>query len=303
MGRIGLVLFLGQAIACSGDMLDGAGSPADVGADAPIEDAAMDIAQDADPSPDTPEDAADDVATDAQEDAAGDAAPDVGGNDADDADEDSGEPDAGADAEPDAEPEGCDGPEDCMGDLGCRGVQGCAEVWACEEVEICTSRSPEAVYCGCNGRTFSLPIACPVPRKWAYRFEMSSPPVGVQCDPGREGPIRFDLVVTGSGFERHSGSNAYLRLQDTVLAVVAIEEVVPIRDGQFEVVWEDIFNTDYFSYFLEMYIDTNGNRTCDPGTDPVWTAFANNTFDFERQRVDVALSPDSDETPELCELW
>ncbi len=207
-----------------------------------------------------------------------------------------------ADAEePDVRPTGCSGPESCEEGEVCSGELGCGMPWACL-ARTCDADDPAVLLCSCEGRTFRAQLSC-VGRPAAYVIEQVSPvPEDVMCDPDVEGPVYFDVVITGEGFAEFEGLDVHLRVQDTFRGEVAAFGTVTVVNGGFGVRFDDVFDPDLFGVILEYYVDANGNGSCDPDTDTSYSAFVNNSFDWEGQEAPVTITPEG-EAPELCEIW
>jgi hypothetical protein len=291
------VLLLSAALsmsACSDDSPAPAGGTPDSG-----QDSSNDTAQggDGDVAPDLPGDtsdpdgAVDDVADDAPRDDAADAPVD-----ATDVSEDA--PDTG---EPDVPAVGCTGPDSCQDGEVCSGALGCAMAWECVE-RTCDADDPAVLLCGCDGVTFTAQLSC-IGRPAAYTIDQVSPvPNGVMCDPLVEGPVYFDVVVTGQGFEAYEGLDVHLRVQDTSRGEVVGFGTVTVVNGGFSVRFDDVFDPDLFGVILEYYVDVNGNGSCDADTDAGFTEFVNNPFDWEGQEAPVTVTAER-EFEELCDQW
>lgn len=299
-----LPLFVAFALftACSDDgpsSQDNNVAPAeDTGADASEDTGVSDVRDDVDDTGDpddvgTPDDSGDDNDGGEEPDA------DMGGGDLSPPDDvrDMGAEEVGEDA---SDP-GCQGPDSCGDGEVCTGELGCGMAWECVE-RTCDADDPTVLLCSCEGLTFRAQLSC-VGRPAAYVIEQVSPvPEGVMCNPETEGPVYFDIVITGEGFEAHEGLEIHLRVQDTFRGEVAAFGTVTVENGGFTARFDDVFDPDLFGLFLEYYVDTDGNGACDPDRDTVWTEFVNNSFDWEGQEAPVTVRPDA-EAPELCSEW
>ncbi len=196
----------------------------------------------------------------------------------------------------------CQTHADCPDEQLCDGPAGCDARWFCQTENPCSAAAPR-FYCGCDGEVFNGNAGCPG-RRHAGTVEANPPPIdGLRCDPDNPQAFRFDLTLEGEGFATFEGLVVYARLNDPVVGAVIAEESRFIERGAFRFHWPDAFDPDLFGAFIDYYIDLEGSRTCEPGMEPSWRAFASNDFDRDKAHIVVEVTPDDALAPEICTGW